>query len=306
MRALVAAYIAVRRAAGFKMSTVEWRLNLFAHFAEDKGEDHVRIGTATAWAAQARTPHARHIRMRNLIRFAAHLRAEDPAHEVPPTGVFAYRWNAHPPRLFEDEDIARLLAAAGGLSPIGSSRPATIRTLFALLAVTGMRVGEALHLTVSDLSADGLLIRDTKFRKSRFLPLHPTVGAALAAYRDRWRALAAKDEPLFVSMRGRALTYTTIVKLFLRISRNLSLRGPPGRPGCPADGPRLHDLRHTFAVRALESCGGGRETVNRHTLALSTYLGHASVAGTSWYLHVSPRLMTGIADACEALPEDRS
>lgn len=302
MRTLVAAYVAVRRAAGFRMNTIQWRLSLFARFAEERGDTHVRVGTAIAWAAQARTPHARHIRMRDLIRFATHLRAEDPAHEVPPSGVHAYKWTPRPPRLFSDEDIAQLLAAAGRLSPAGSSRPATIQTVLALLVVTGMRVGEALRLSMSDLSPEGLRIRDTKFRKSRLLPLHPTTHAALDAYRRRWRPLGGPEDPLFVSTRGRAFSYATIVKLFLCISRDLGLRGARGRPGSASDGPRLHDLRHTFAVRALESCSGGRGAVNRHTLALSTYLGHASLAGTSWYLHATPQLMKDIADACDALP----
>ena len=301
MKALVSSYIAVRRAAGFKMDTIEWRLNLFAEFAEARHERLVRTETAIAWAGGARSPHSRHIRMRDLVRFATYLRAEDPAHEVPPRHVYPFNWSPRPPRIYSEEEVAALLTAISGLTPHGSSRPVTYQTLFALLAVTGMRVREALNLQIGDFTPDGLRIRETKFRKSRFLPLHATTHAALEAYRGRWRRLAGPADPLFVSLRGRSLNYSTVVKLFLLIVRDLGLRPAPGRPGEISPGPRIHGLRHTFAVRALEACPAERKTVNRHILALSTYMGHSTVGATVWYLHATPHLMCDIADACEAL-----
>lgn len=301
MIALVASYIAVRRAAGFKVDTIAWRLNLFARFAEARHERHICSETAIAWASGARSPHARHIRMRDLVRFAKHVRAEDPGHEVPPGGVYPSNWSPRPPRIYSDEEIASLLAAMGSLTPLGTSRPATFQTLFALLVATGMRVREALHLQLGDLAPDGLRIRETKFRKSRYLPLHGTTQRALDAYRARWRPLAGPTEPMFVSMRGHILDYSTVVKLFLLVARNLQLRPPPGRPGEASNGPRIHDLRHTFAVRALEASPAERSKVKRHMLALSTYLGHTTVAATMGYLHATPHLMRDIADACEAL-----
>jgi len=118
---------------------------------------------------------------------------------------------------------------------------------------------------------------------------------------ERWRPLAAPEDVLFVSLRRRPLNHSTVVKLFLVVARELGLREPPRAPGTPQRGPRIHDLRHAFAVRSLEECPKGREAINRHMLALSTYMGHIMVRYTYWYLHATPQLMGDIADACEAL-----
>lgn len=164
---LVESYVALRRAAGFKMDTIAWRLGRFAMFAADRGDSHVRTETAVAWASQGRSPHARHVRLRDVVRFAKHLRAEDPAHELPSRQVYPFRWIPKPPHIYTDGEIRAILEAAGRLGPLGSSRPATYQTLFALLAVTGMRVGEALRLRIGDVTADGLVVWESKFRKSR-------------------------------------------------------------------------------------------------------------------------------------------
>jgi len=301
MMALVESYLAVRRALGFKLDTVGWRLRMYARFAEARGDRHMRTATVIAWAATARSPHARHIRMRDAVHLAAYLRAEDPAHEMPPRDAFAYCWHPRPPYVYSAEEIDRILQAMGKLRPVGSSRGPTYQTLFALLAVTGMRVREALDLRIEDLTADGLLIRESKFRKSRLLPIHPTTRAALTAYRERWRPLAAPEDVLFVSLWRRPLAYSTAAKLFLVVARDLGLREPAPAPGVPQRGPRIHDLRHAFAVRSLEDCPEGQEAINRHMLALSTYMGHTMVRYTYWYLHATPQLMGDIADACEAL-----
>ncbi len=298
---LVESYVALRRAAGFKMDTIAWRLGRFAKFAGDHGDSHVRAETAVTWAGQGRSPHARHIRLRDVVRFAEHLRAEDPAHELPSRQVYPYHWIPKPPHIYTDEQVLAILDAAGRLGPLGSSRPATYRTLLALLAVTGMRVGEALRLRISDDDEDGLVVRETKFRKSRLLPLHASTRRALDGYRARWRPLAGPDEPLFVSLRRRELSRCTVDNVFLQLASDLGLRPPAGSRASPSRGPHIHDLRHTFAVRALEACPEGRVAINRHTLALTTYLGHSKVRDTFWYLHSTPQLMTDIADACAAL-----
>lgn len=171
----------------------------------------------------------------------------------------------------------------------------TYRTLFALLAATGLRVSEALGLRIIDVTDDGLVIREAKFRKKRLVPLHPTTRAAIGRYLAARRYWGGAEDHLFVSQHGGALPYQTVVATFLRLVRSVGLRGAPGQPG-----PRIHDLRHTFAVRALEQCPANPAAVTRHTLALSTYLGHGHVAATYWYLHATPRLLEAVADATEA------
>jgi len=301
MRDSVKTYIAVRRAAGFKLVKTERSLLDFAEFATASGDTHVSTKTAVAWAARGSSPHRRYRRLRNVILFARFMAAEDGQHEIPPTGVFPYRFNRRPPHLFSAGEIADILAAAGALTPVGSSRPATYQTLFALLAVTGMRVGEALRLTLGDVTEDGLVIRQTKFRKSRLLPLHDSTREAVERYRERWRAGRGADAPLFISLRGQALAYETAQAVFLQLVRQLGLRGPRGTKAEPSPGPHLHDLRHTFAVRALETCPEEHHAIGRHMTALTTYLGHDQLSATCWYLHASPTLMTGTADACETL-----
>jgi integrase len=169
-------------------------------------------------------------------------------------------------------------------------------TLFGLLAATGMRISEALALRLEDITADGLIIRQTKFQKSRLLPLHETTRRALDKYLSARARLGTLDGALLVSTTGKALSYNTVMAVFLRLARSIGLRGGPGRPG-----PRIHDLRHTFAVRSLEQCRHDREAVARHIVALSTYLGHAHVTDTYWYLHATPIMMGQIAEAGEAL-----
>lgn len=301
MRDAVKNYIAVRRAAGFKLAKTERTLLGFAAFALARGDTHVTSKTAIEWAALGSSPHRRYRRLRNVAIFARFLAAEDERHEIPPASVFPYRFNRRPPHLFTAGEIADILAAAGKLTPHGSSRPATNQTLFALLAVTGMRVGEALRLTKGDVTEEGLVIRQTKFRKSRLLPLHDSTREALERYRERWRQGGGPEAPFFISLRGKALAYETAAAVFLQIVRELGIREPRGTKEDPSFGPHLHDLRHTFAVRALESCPDEHHAIGRHMTALTTYLGHDQLSATCWYLHASPTLMTGIADACEAL-----
>jgi integrase len=166
--------------------------------------------------------------------------------------------------------------------------------LFALLATTGLRVSEALGLCLQDLTQDGLLIRQTKFRKTRLVPLHPTAQVGLDRYLVRRKSWGGLDDHLFVSRQDTALPYQTVVATFLKLVRAIGLRGGPGQGG-----PRIHDLRHGFAVRSLEQCPPSALGVTRHMVALSTYLGHGHVAATYWYLHATPRLLETIAAVTE-------
>lgn len=290
----VDSYLAVRRAAGFTLRVTECLLRSFVRMAMERGDQHVRRDTAIAWAALAPTPRQRERRLNEVVRFARYLRAEDSSHDLPPCGVFAHQTSRRIPYIFSADDIRRLLESAGTLGPEGSLRPHTYRTLFGLIAATGLRVSEALGLTLEDVTEDGLHIRNTKFRKSRLVPLHPTTRAALDEYLAMRRRVGGVCEQVFVSVRGARLAYPTAITTFLLLARGLGLHPGPGKPG-----PRIHDLRHTFAVRALEQAPQTKAGVTGHLLALSTYLGHAHVADTCWYLKATPQLMSGIAGACE-------
>jgi len=298
--AFVDSYLALRRAAGYKLRAVEGRLRSFARFAEARGESHIRANTAIVWAAEAVSPRQMHVRLRDVAVLARHLRSEDPAHEVPDPRVYPRQPDVREPYIYSDNEVARILAAAAHLGPVGSSRPDTYRTLFGLLAATGMRIGEALRLRLSDHMGDTLRIRRTKFRKSRLVVLHPTVATVLADYRVQWRGIVTEDGPLFVSTRGTALGSDGVFSTFDKMLRSEGMRTDvrTGRRERPS--PALRDFRHTFAVRSLERCPRTRPEIDRHMLALATYMGHVSVAGTYWYLSATPRLMSDVADACEA------
>jgi integrase/recombinase XerD len=299
MMRLLEDYLALRRAAGFKLMGAEYRLRRFVRFAEERGDTHVKVDTAIAWAGTAGSPYDRYLRLQELAIFARHLRAEDARHEVPPAKVFAFKRHKRLPYIYSDEDVRRLMEAAGQRHRRpGDSMGDTYRTLLGLIAATGIRAGEAVNLCMCDVTERALFIRETKFRKSRMVPLHETVAAQLCAYADRWRVTACLDDPFFVSTMDSRLNRSHVDKVFRQLTDELGLTLPAEEGRCP--GPRIHDLRHTFAVRVLESCPEGRSEVNKHMLALSTYLGHGSTESTYWYLHVTPHLMTDIADACEA------
>lgn len=288
------AYLAIRRAAGFELRVVESLLRNFARFAAERDDSYVRSETAIAWAALAPSPAQRGRRMATVVIFARQAHAEDPQHEIPPAGVFDCHRSPYRPFIFSSDQIRQLLERTTQLRPIGSLRPWTYCTLFSLLAVTGLRISEALSLRFNDLTPDGLIVRKTKFRKSRLVPLHPSTELGLERYLKHRRQTGGADDHIFISLRGSALNYPTVVATFLTLVRELGLHPGPGRKG-----PRIHDLRHTFAVRALETCPKGRAEVSQHMLALSTYLGHAKLESTYLYLHTTPHLLSHIADDCE-------
>jgi len=196
------------------------------------------------------------------------------------------------PFIFSTEQISRLVEEAFRLPPVGSLRPQTYGTLFALLASTGMRISEALALEIADIQTDGLLIRDSKFRKSRLVPLHESVQAGVESYLKRRSAVIGTR--IFVTPDGRPLPYSTINKVYPKLIRKIGITTEPGKPR-----PRLHCLRHTFAVRSLEACPGDRNKIAEHQVALATYLGHADSRATYWYLQSTSSLLRDIADVCE-------
>jgi len=289
-------YLTVRRAAGFDLKPQETLLLSFERFTSERGETHIRSQTAIEWASLSHSSRQQRCRLAAVIVFARHAKAEDSLHEIPPTHVFPYKFRKRfSAFIFSASDIQRTMNAASQLKHQGSFLPKMYRILFGLLAATGMRISEALALRFGDVTPDGLVIRKTKFRKTRLLPLHKTTAAALARYLGKRQQLGGIEDHLFISLRGQPLYYDAVLKTFRGIVRKLALPTVPERPA-----PRIHDLRHTFAVRALESCPvGRRDLISRHMLALATYLGHSCVSHTHWYLQLTPYLTRDIADACE-------
>ncbi|MCX8256358.1 putative integrase/recombinase y4rB (plasmid) [Beijerinckiaceae bacterium RH AL1] len=292
-------YIALRRTLGYKLVKAGRHLHAFARFAAERGDTYIRTATALAWAvADGRTQGARDRRLVDVAMFARCLHAEDDRHEVPPSNLFAVRRSRPIPYIYTPDEIARILDAAGALR---HQRPNPLRRelyvmMFGLIAATGLRVSEAIALELDDVWPDGILhIRETKFCKSRLVPLHPTVVGALRRYLEIRRRLAGASDYLFPSVQHRALCPSTVNYTFRCALRRAKIAPDRSRQ------PRVHDLRHTFATRVLEQCGAERGAVARHFVALSTYLGHADIRHTYWYLEATPELMTDIAAAAEVL-----
>jgi integrase len=293
----VESYLAVRRAAGFELKSEGSLLKSFAIFSDAAGKPYICPETAIEWASLARSLSQRARRLGLVIRFARYLRAEDKRHELPPTVFGSERRRRPVPHIFARDDIQRLIHEASKLGHRDTFRAHTYSTFFALLACTGVRVSEAIRLCLQDITSDGLVIRCSKFRKSRLIPLHNTAQAGLEGYLQKRRSRAPFDNHVFVSLRGSPLRLADVESVFKAIIEKLGLGGP----GLPR--PTLHSLRHTFAVRALEGCPDGRDRITKHMLALSTYLGHSKVAHTYWYLEATPELMRIIADSCQSFFE---
>lgn len=293
MIAAIDNYLALRRTAGYVLSNAEYLLRSFAKFAAERQERHIRTTTVIEWASQTDSVAQRHARYQAICTFARHVHLEDLRHESPAANYFGYRKIRRVPHIYSPAEIDRLILAAKQLSPRGGLRPQTYATLLSLLAVTGMRVSEALHLLFSDVTSDGLLIRKTKFKKTRLVPLHETTLAGMRGYMKQRQSMYPTGDHVFVSNRGQPLTYGAVSPVFRRLQKSAGLL--PSNGHCL----RLHELRHSFAVRALESTPAGRQRIGQHMLALATYLGHVSIDSTYWYLESTPELMVDIAAAAE-------
>ena len=199
-------YLTLRRATGFAMQNAECLLKSFAAFAAERGQTHVHAQTAIDWAALGPSVAQRDARLKAVCRFVRHVRVEDARHELPPANHFGARKTRRPPHIYSAAEIDRLNKAALRLRSKGGLRSLTYATLIALLSATGLRISEALKLTVADVTSDGLLIRETKFRKTRLLPLHDTAAAGLKRYLARQRP-RSDDDPVFSDERGRPLRY---------------------------------------------------------------------------------------------------
>ena len=293
MMASVETYLAVRRAVGFTLSNTEYLLRSFANFAADRKEAHIRTATAIDWASQAKSVAQRHTRHRTICRFAQYLRIEDSRHELPPANHFGYRKTRRVPHIYSRDEIDGLVLAATRLPSSDLLLPETYAALISLLVATGVRISEALHLLVSDITSNGLLIRRTKFQKTRLVPLHATAVTGLARYLTHRQEARCGGDHVFVSDEGQPLVYWKVHSVFRTLLKSAGIKPSGGR------WPRIHELRHTLAVRALESSPTGRQRIGQHMLALATYLGHVNINATYWYLETTAELLLDIAVVAE-------
>ena len=293
----ISRYVALHRNLGRKFEEQDRILRLFANYAQAFGDQHVNVSRLYDWCGTATTQNAARTRFDVVRRFSLYAHSEDQRHQVPPSGVFGRGRRSRPtPHIIEPEQVRAIMQAALDFPYKDQISPYTYHYLFGLLATTGLRVSEALALQRDDLVDDGLIIRKGKFGKQRLLPLQPSTRRALETYLAMRAQLGADGDNLFVRAQGRVPGRARVGAVFVRLARMLGFRGPTGTSGI-----RLHDLRHTFAVRSLESCPCNREAISHHMVSLSNYLGHADIANTYWYLEATPVLLREIATSGERL-----
>jgi integrase/recombinase XerD len=293
LRVAMQQYLTLRRHLGFKLSEAGKALPQFVSFMEQHHATAITSKLALEWAQQSSTtqPTEWARRLSFARGFARHRSAVDPRTEIPPDGLLPYRPKRVRPYIYSAKEIQSLLRAALKLPSGEGLRPWTYYCLFGLLSVTGLRLGEARNLELRDvdLRAGVLTIRGAKNGKSRLVPLHRSTCRVLADYlarREQVWAGRPVSSYLSVSKRGNRLDLSKIHRTFYALSRQIGLRGPTD-----SHGPRLHDMRHRFAVMALLRWYRAGDDAERRLPILSAYLGHVHVSDTFWYLSAWPALM---------------
>lgn len=305
LRSKLEDYLALRRSMGFKLERTGKLLAQFVAYCEAAGAKTVTIPLAQSWATLPEGGNPSWVAQRlSVVRgFARHLALFDELTEVPPASLLPARSNRATPYLYAEDEVRKLMAAAGTLrSPL---RRATLQTLLGLLWVTGMRIGEVLRLDRDDvdLVRGVLVVRESKFGKSREVPVHESTTAALHAYTKRRDELWSQvnSPAFFISLAGNRLRYDSFHLAFLGFVRTAGIRRRS-----TACRPRPHDLRHSFAVRTLIGWYQDGGDVASRLPWLSTYLGHVHPANTYWYLSAAPELLRLAADRLETATEGQS
>jgi integrase/recombinase XerD len=298
MRARLRDYAALRRSLGFAAKELDYYLPSFVRYMEERGAAHITTGAALAWAALpvGLLPVSYGQRLGAVRGFARYLANFDPVTEVPPADLLPAHYNRAAPYLYSDCEVSALMAAAHNLAP--ELRGATYETFIGLLAVTGLRSGEAIRLDRADVHPDRLVVRNSKHEAAREVPLDGSALRALRSYaalRD-WLAPGSGTSAYFVSTLGTRLTQVTVDATFRRILATAGLKAAPGRRR-----PRLHDLRHSFAVKTVADWRLAGIDVDARLPALSKVLGHANPASTYWYLQASPELFGSVARGLDAI-----
>jgi integrase/recombinase XerD len=285
-------YLAMRRGLGFKLHDAGVGLRNFVSFMEHEQASHITIRLALEWAQKPQSVlPSEWARRLSIVRgFARYLSAIDCRTEVPSMGLLPYRPKRAKPYFYTDQEIEDLLAAALDLPPSGGLRGQKYHCLFGLLSVSGLRISEALNLKLEDIDLhEGVLrVQKAKFGKSRLVPLHPSTQKALSSYIRRRNRFVTEHPAsyLFASRTGSPMRRADVYLTFYRLSRQIGLRGPSA-----SHGPRLHDMRHRFALKTMLGWYRNGQEIERRLPTLSTYLGHVNVADTYWYLSACPELM---------------
>jgi integrase/recombinase XerD len=295
-------YLALRRALGFKLRHETWWLPDFVAYVKTHGSCVITTELALGWARQpvGCDPSWWAKRLGAVRRFARHHRAFDPRTEVPEQELIPYQRQRKTPHIYSSTQILALMRHASHLPH--SFQAATYTTLLGLLASTGMRVGEAIALDLQDVDWHRMLVtvRHAKFNKSREIPIHHTTLDALRAYAQQRGRVPCKVPNFFVSRAGTRLLEQNIGCVFSRLRKQADVSSRCGRQ------PRVHDLRHTFAVRTLQQWYSEGLDVERRLLWLSTYLGHVAPSTTYWYLTATPELLALASERAERAWKERS
>ncbi len=305
LRARTEQYLAERRRLGFNVRTVACSLRGFVRHIEVVGHrGPLTIEVMTDWARRdshgSNDPHTWARRLKHLRSFARWLRQFEPRTEIPDHTIFGRIDERQAPHIYSEPEIVDLLAAARRLGPATAPRGIVFETLFGLVASCGLRIGEALSLRNADvdLRHGMLLIRKAKFGKSRQVPMHPSTIEALRRYRrtlDMAGEPAEPEAPFFIGTRGQRhglpLGDRQVHRVFAGLREQLAWRNRGNHHA-----PRIHDLRHAFVVRRIAQWQAQGVDVDKAMLALSTYVGHAEVGNTYWYLSAAPELMAVAAD----------
>lgn len=288
-------YLIVRRSLGYDLGTTERILRRFTAFAERERDDLISTKLFLRWqeAFGRANRHTWSARLGMVRLFAQWLHSNDPRHEVLPKALIPGRYRRARPYIYSDEEIRRIVETAAELPSVNGIRALTCSTLFGLIAVTGLRISEALSLDVADvdLKAGVITLRRGKLGKARLLPLSESTTRQLHAYtKERDRLLGVPSKPFFVSDHGERVTDCGARYSFANVCQTMGLRQPEkfNRHG---RGPRIHDLRHTFAVRTLVNWYRTGRDPAREMIKLTTYLGHTDPAHTYWYIEAVPELL---------------
>ena len=287
--------LTIRRSLGYELGTAERILRRFIAFAERQGADHISTNLFLRWQnAFGRANRQTWAGRLGIVRlFAQWLHGIDPEHEVPPQALIPNRYRRARPYIYSDEEIRRIIDAAAKLPSISGIRALTYSTLFGLIAVTGLRISEAISLNIGDVDLETgvLTVRRGKLGKARLLPLSDSTTAQLTGYaKERDRLLGARPKSFFVSECGERPTDCNARYNFASICQNIGLR-PAEKFNRHGRGPRIHDLRHTFAVRTLVDWYRTGKDPAREMIKLTTYLGHIDPVHTYWYIEAVPELL---------------
>ena len=288
-------YLSIRRRLGADLSTEERILRRFTTFADKDGAEYVDTRLIMRWleSLPAASAGTRGARFRVARQFALWLHGMDSRHEVPPQGLVPAHVQRVHPHIYSDAEIFAIVERTKTLPSVYGMRGLTCSTLFGLIAVTGLRINEALRLDQADLDIEtGVLrVRFGKLGKERLLPLDRTVVQQLERYgRERDRLLGRRSEAMFVTCEGHRLGDCGARYNFALVCQQIGLRQRQNQKR-HGRGPRIHDLRHTFAVRTMLNWYRSGQDVGREMIKLTTWLGHASPANTYWYLEAVPELL---------------